>query len=147
MNLIIMEWLHKIFGILSEIGDFFVLMWNDEERWICIAGFIIVVVTIFYSIIKMLSWIFGIFGSTSSSVSRSNKLSRRQSDNCRLVKIKGVYQMNGPKPFQREIDCSQSEVGYYTQMMTDKSEQARWIKANFPGAQIGRGFSMTVNIK
>ena len=30
------------------------------------------------------------------------------------VTIKGVFQMNGPKPFQRIIECSQSEVGYYT---------------------------------
>ena len=63
------------------------------------------------------------------------------------VIIKGVYQMNGPKPFVREISCSQSEAGYYSQLMTNKTKQAEWISANFPGAQIGRGFSMSVNIK
>lgn len=55
--------------------------------------------------------------------------------------------MNGPRPFVREIACSQSEVSYYSQMMTNKSKQAQWISANFPGAEIGRGFSMTVNIR
>lgn len=62
------------------------------------------------------------------------------------VTIKGVYQMNGPKPFTRVINCSSSEVGYYSQLMTNKNQQAQWIQANFPGANIGRGFSMSVNI-
>ncbi|MDE6648869.1 MAG: hypothetical protein K2K45_02960 [Muribaculaceae bacterium] len=63
------------------------------------------------------------------------------------VTIKGVYQMNGPKPFVREINCSASEAGYYSQLMTNKSKQAQWISANFPGAATERGFSMSVNIK
>ena len=63
------------------------------------------------------------------------------------VIIKGVYQMNGPKPFTREITCSSSEVGYYTQLMGNKQKQAQWIQANFPGANTERGFSMSVNIK
>lgn len=63
------------------------------------------------------------------------------------VIIKGVHQMNGRKPFVREISCSASEAGYYSQLMTNKAKQSQWISANFPGAQIGRGFSMTVNIK
>ncbi|MDE5840898.1 MAG: hypothetical protein K2H49_08260 [Muribaculaceae bacterium] len=63
------------------------------------------------------------------------------------VTIKGVYQMNGPKPFVREINCSASEAGYYSQLMTNKSKQAQWIRANFPGAATERGFSMSVNIK
>lgn len=63
------------------------------------------------------------------------------------VIIKGVYQMNGPKPFSRELTCSSAEVGYYTQLMGNKSKQARWIEATFPGADIRWGFSMTVNIK
>ena len=63
------------------------------------------------------------------------------------VTIKGVYQMNGPKPFTREINCSSSEAGYYSQLMNNKSKQASWIQANFPGAEIGKGFSMSVNIK
>ena len=64
-----------------------------------------------------------------------------------IVTIKGVYQMNGPKPFTREITCSSSEVGYYTQLMGNKQTQAQWIQANFPGANTARGFSMVVNIK
>lgn len=63
------------------------------------------------------------------------------------VTIKGVYQMNGPKPFTREITCSSSEVGYYSQLMGSKSKQAQWISANFPGADTNHGFSMSVNIK
>lgn len=63
------------------------------------------------------------------------------------VIIKGVYQMNGPKPFTREITCSSSETGYYSQMMGNKSRQAQWISANFPGADTKRGFSMCINIK
>lgn len=62
------------------------------------------------------------------------------------VTIKGVFQMNGPKPFARELSCSSSEAGYYSQLMTNKSKQASWIQANFPGAEIDKGFSMTVNI-
>ena len=63
------------------------------------------------------------------------------------VTIKGVYQMNGPKPFVREIICSASEAGYYSQLMTNKAKQSQWIRANFPGAETERGFSMNVNIK
>lgn len=63
------------------------------------------------------------------------------------VTIKGVYQMNGPKPFKRSIECSSSETGYYSQMMGNKSKQAQWIAANFPSADINRGFSMSINIK
>lgn len=63
------------------------------------------------------------------------------------VIIKGIYQMNGPKAFSREITCSSAEVGYYSQLMSNKSKQAQWITTNFPGANTGRGFSMTVNIK
>lgn len=63
------------------------------------------------------------------------------------VIIKGVYQMNGPKTFMREISSSSSEAGYYSLLMTNKSKQAQWISANFPGVDIERGFSMTVNIK
>ena len=62
------------------------------------------------------------------------------------ITIKGVFQMNGPKPFQRIIECSQSEVSYYTQLAGNKSKQAQWIQANFPGAVTNRGFSMAVNI-
>lgn len=63
------------------------------------------------------------------------------------ITIKGVYQLNGPKPFTRVIECSPSETGYYSQLMGSKSKQAQWIQANFPGANVGKGFSMSVNIK
>lgn len=63
------------------------------------------------------------------------------------VIIKGVYQMNGPTPFMREINCSSSEVSYYSQLMNNKSKQAQWISTNFPGADTGKGFSISVNIK
>lgn len=63
------------------------------------------------------------------------------------ITIKGVYQMNGPKPFTRTLECSTSEVGYYSQLMGNKSKQAQWIRANFPGADTDRGFSLSVNIK
>lgn len=63
------------------------------------------------------------------------------------VTIKGVYQMNGPKPFTRIIECSYPGTGYYSQLMGNKSKQAQWIRANFPGADTDRGFSMSINIK
>lgn len=63
------------------------------------------------------------------------------------VTIKGVYQLNGPKPFKRVIECDKSETGYYSLLMTNKTHQAQWIQANYPGADTSRGFSMTVNIK
>lgn len=63
------------------------------------------------------------------------------------VTIKGVYQLNGPKPFMRVIECPQSETGYYSQLMGSKSRQAQWIQANYPGANVNKGFSMSINIK
>lgn len=63
------------------------------------------------------------------------------------VTIQGVYQLNGPKPFRRVIECARSETGYYSQMMGNKARQAQWIRANFPGANTERGFSMSINIK
>lgn len=82
------------------------------------------------------------------SKTRVHACSRVKSGNSTMkVTIKGVYQMNGPKPFCREISCSQSEVGYYSQLMGNKSKQAQWIRANFPGANTERGFSMSINIK
>ena len=79
------------------------------------------------------------------SVSRRSVVSKK-SKNMKVI-IRGVYQMNGPKPFVREINCSASEAGYYSQLMTNKIKQAQWIGANFPGSDIERGFSMSVNIK
>lgn len=63
------------------------------------------------------------------------------------VTIQGVYQLNGPKPFKRIIEVPRNETGYYSQLMGNKSRQAEWIRANFPGADTAKGFSMTVNIK
>ena len=63
------------------------------------------------------------------------------------ITIKGVYQMNGPKPFTRVIECPYSETGYYSQLAGNKSKQAQWIQANFPGANVSKGFSMAINIK
>ena len=63
------------------------------------------------------------------------------------VTIQGVYQFNGPKPFKRVIECDKSGTGYYSQMMGNKTRQAQWVRANFPGANTERGFSMSINIK
>lgn len=63
------------------------------------------------------------------------------------VTIQGVYQLNGPKPFRRVIECDKSETTYYSQMMGNKARQAQWIRTNFPGANTERGFSMFINIK
>lgn len=63
------------------------------------------------------------------------------------VIIKGVYQMNGPKPFIRTIECSASETGYYSQLIGNKTKQMQWLKANFPGVELNKVFSMTVNIQ
>ena len=63
------------------------------------------------------------------------------------VTIKGVYQLNGPKPFKRIIECSRTETGYYSQMMGNKAQQVSWIRANFPGANTEKGFSMSINIE
>ncbi len=41
------------------------------------------------------------------------------------VTIKGVCQLNGPKPFTRIIECPHSETGYYSQLMGNKSKQAQ----------------------
>ncbi|MCM1140671.1 MAG: hypothetical protein NC453_19040 [Muribaculum sp.] len=63
------------------------------------------------------------------------------------VTIQGVYQLNGPKPFKRVIQCDKSEIGYYSQMIGRKIRQAEWIMANFPGANTSKGYSVTINIK
>ncbi|MDE6543214.1 MAG: ion transporter, partial [Muribaculaceae bacterium] len=84
---------------------------------------------------------------TAGIVEEINKINQSKSNVMAKVTIKGVYQMNGPKPFQRIIECSQSEVGYYTQLAGNKSKQAQWIQANFPGADTSRGFSMAFNFK
>ena len=61
------------------------------------------------------------------------------------VTIKGIYQLNGPKPFERAFDISPSEARYYS-LIGNKAAQAQWIQANFPGANIQQGFSFSINI-
>ena len=85
-------------------------------------------------------------GSIRSSGKKSNHKSSEMSTKLKVT-IKGVYQMNGPKPFTREIIISPSESSYYSQLAASKQKQAQWISANFPGADTARGFSMAINIK
>lgn len=62
------------------------------------------------------------------------------------VTFKGNYQMNGVKTINRVITCSADEARTYTQYMTDRRLQEVWIKANYAGAQTGKGFTLTINI-
>ncbi|MBD5287173.1 MAG: hypothetical protein HDS27_06570 [Bacteroides sp.] len=142
-----MELFGKIRDVIVWIRDFFVLMWNDDDFWWCLAGLVIVIIGLCKVIIIPLWRLLSSVGDgLGRSGSRKSVVKRKKNKDMKVT-IKGVYQMNGPKPFVREISCSQSEAGYYSQLMTNKSRQAEWISANFPGAQIGRGFSMSVNIK
>ncbi len=143
-----MEIVSKIIYVFVWIKDFFILMWQDDEWWICLLGLIIVIIGLWKVIIGPLIRLFsGIFDSVGSISSSSRGSTKQYNDNNMKVTIKGVYQMNGPKPFTREINCSSSEAGYYSQLMTNKSKQAQWIRANFPGADTDKVFSMSVNIK
>ncbi|MDE6017931.1 MAG: hypothetical protein K2G85_03855 [Muribaculaceae bacterium] len=143
-----MEIFNTIKYVIVWIRDFFILMWQDDEWWICIIGLIIVLIGLWKLLIGPLIRLFsGIFDGI-GSVSASNiKSAKHNKDYKMKVTIKGVYQMNGPKPFVREISCSPSEAGYYSQLMTNKTKQAQWIRANFPGAETDKVFSMSVNIK
>ncbi|MBD5202097.1 MAG: hypothetical protein HDS56_05465 [Barnesiella sp.] len=156
----ISNWMQKIWNFILSIGDFFVLMWNDEDRWWCIAGFLLflgcalaVLISVYSAIIAPIVSFFKTGRTTSSnSFIESTKTKKYKTTNIcdpkvMKVTIKGVYQMNGPKPFIRIIECSSSETGYYSQLMGNKSKQAQWIQANFPGADTARGFSMSINIK
>ncbi len=139
---------NKFIHVIGWIKDFFILMWHDDEWWICLIGLIIVMVVLWKVLIGPLIRLFsGIFDSVGSISSSSIRSTKHYNDNKMKVTIKGVYQMNGPKPFAREINCSSSEAGYYSQLMTNKSKQAQWIRANFPGADTDKVFSMSVNIK
>ncbi len=143
-----MDIFNKIIHIIVGIKDFFILMWQDDEWWICLLGLIIVLIGVWKLLIGPLIRLFsGIFDSVGNISSSSRKSTKHYNDNNMKVTIKGVYQMNGPKPFEREINCSASEAGYYSQLMTNKSKQAQWIRANFPGADTDKVFSMSVNIK
>ncbi|MDE6384295.1 MAG: hypothetical protein K2K79_08130 [Paramuribaculum sp.] len=139
------DWIQKILDVIKSIGDFFVLMWNDENRWWCIGGLLVAVIMIYKMIISPLILLFG--GRNGYSISNTHSEKKPKASNKKSVIIKGVYQMNGPKPFKREITCSSSEVGSYSQLMGNKRKQAQWIKTNFPGADTSRDFSVTVNIK
>lgn len=63
------------------------------------------------------------------------------------VTFKGTYQLNGVKKIDRVIICSADEARSYTQYMTNRQLQESWIRANYPGAQTVKGFTLTVNIK
>lgn len=142
------DWVHKITDVASSIGDFFVTLWNDDDRWWYIGGLVVVLIFIYKIIIHPMISLFS--GGRASSYSHSRSGEYRSSvadDNKRTVIIKGVYQMNGPKPFTREMKVSSSRIGYYTQLMGNKQKQAQWIRSHFPGADTDRGFSMSVNIK
>ena len=133
------DFIHKCSSV------FFVMMWKDDDFWWCLAGLVIVIIGLCKIIIIP---IWRLFSSAGDGLGRSVRISvvSKKSKSMKVT-IKGVYQMNGPKPFVREISCSMSEAGYYSQLMTNKTKQAQWIRANFPGAETERGFSMVVNIK
>lgn len=140
------DWFAKAWDAICSFVEFLVYVWNSEDRWWGIGGIIVVTVMIY----KILSPIISAFRGSdySSSASSSHSTSRNMASNHNsTVTIKGTYQMNGSKPFSRTIECSSSETGYYSQLMGNKSKQAQWIQANFPGADTSRGFSMSVNIK
>lgn len=142
-------WIQKIWNFILSIGDFFVLMWNDEDRWWCIAGFLFVFILVLTIVCRFIIFPIVSFFKTGWSISSNSVVDHKKvvNNKTRTVIIKGVYQMNGPKPFNRTIECSPSDTGYYSQLMGNKSKQAQWIRANFPGADTDRGFSMSVNIK
>ena len=54
--------------------------------------------------------------------------------------------MNGPKIINKTIEISAAEAGSYTPYMYDKSKQKAWIKANYPGAEVEKGYSLSVVI-
>ena len=145
--ILVIDIINKIGSIIEWIMDFFVMMWKDDDFWWYLAGLVIVIIALCKILIFPLWRLFSSIGDGfGKSVSRRSVVSRKSKD--MKVIINGVYQMNGPKPFVREIICPASEARYYSQLMTNKSKQAQWIRANFPvGAETERGFSMAVNIK
>lgn len=145
------DWLEKAWNIICTFGEFLVYVWNSDDRWWGIAGMFVIGVMIFKILFPIYVGITDIFRSSPNSSTRTSSHNIQsqniQSKKMATVTIKGTYQMNGPKPFSRTIECSSSETGYYSQLMGNKSKQAQWISANFPGADTSRGFSMSVNIK
>ncbi len=148
-----MEWINKIVNFFVSIGDFFVLVWNDEDRWWLIGGLLFLFIGfLLYVVFPLYHWIDNLrYGScgTSSKTPKSNKVYTPPTPKSskKTVIIKGVYQMNGPKPFSRTLSINPTDTGYYSQLMGNKSKQAQWIKAHFPGAETEKGFSMSVNIQ
>lgn len=146
-----MEWINKIIEFFNSIGEFFVLVWNDEDRWWLIGGLLFFFIGfILKVVIPLYQWSNSRDVSSSTPAPSSNNITLIPTDSgCDMatITIKGIYQMNGPKPFSRVLEVPQNKTGYYSQLMTNKSRQAEWIKANFPGANTAKGFSMTINIK
>ncbi len=145
-----MDWIYKISDFFKSIGDFLLLVWKDEDRWWLIGGMVFFFIAFLLYIVRPLYLWISDWGTPSYSAPlKRNKVgtpSTAQSS-IRTVTIKGVYQMNGPKSFSRKITIAPSETGYYSQLMGNKSKQAQWIRANFPGADTDRGFSISINIK
>ncbi len=106
----------KIFDFFGSIGDFFVLVWTDEDRWWLIGGLLFFFIGFLLKIVMPLYlWVSNRGIPSTSTTPKRNMVatpSTAQSGN-RTVSIKGVYQMNGPKPFSRKITITPSETGYY----------------------------------
>ncbi|MCH5239958.1 MAG: hypothetical protein J1F38_07025 [Muribaculaceae bacterium] len=64
-----------------------------------------------------------------------------------LITFKGKYYLNGMKVINKTIRCTQAEARQYTTYMYDADSGEAWIKANYPGADITKGWSLNVNIK
>lgn len=148
----------KIISFWHSLRDTFVWIWNDDERWWYIAGLIFGLGIVIYVIRKIVLGIKSLFGgsswssssssySSTSSTRNSSGVSARSEHYSATVTIKGVYQLNGPKPFTKTIECSRQETSYYSQLAGNRSAQAQWIKRHYPGAKTDRGFSMAINIK
>ncbi len=59
-----MEIFNKIIHVIVWIKDFFILMWQDDEWWICLLGLIIVIIGVWKLLIGPLIRLFsGIFDS------------------------------------------------------------------------------------
>lgn len=63
-----------------------------------------------------------------------------------IVSFKGKYYLNGMKQINRKIRCSLDESHIYTSYMYDREKQKAWILAEYPGADLEKGWSLNVNI-